>query len=415
MNEESKKTVVPEIPPATAESPIIIQIPTPAQQRKKESSGILGVILALFIILIFGVLFYRTPGSEEKLTALLDIIVPSELKSAIVSPATVTCEEGINYSIHLEFANKPIQGKDFTQTIKTPTLKESASCIYFNGSAMASMLVQEISLQSKQSDGTQKENKFTGAQIFADKISKATALELGKDIKIPADKKWTNNLYFRILPILDANNIKTTGGFSYLILSGYLISPTATPTSFQTATQTPKSFVAPTEMVLVAVDIPEETATIEMSPTPLATDTPPPTNIPRPTLEIFVTQVNEVLATQMVIYEVTPMVYPTSTDAHNVVSLDYYINNILNGRTTCSPLSANYYTRWSMDNVVTLFMNIDCADGLGPVFYVQIPTDIAARHVTDINYPQIWLSQYPAKLHGPGLDVGGGYSLQPFK
>lgn len=399
--------------------PIILQLasptPSPPPRKKKEESVTQGVVLALILVLIVvGFFLFNFANSNNGDNQWL--YLPDNWKSFLsgFQPEKIVCEEGISSSTHIELMNKPIQDKPLQQAKIVATLKDTESCIYFSGSEMAAMFPEKIILQVKLKDGSTKEVEYTGLQIFAGKMAKATAIELGKDPdKNVDDKKWVDQTYAMLLPFLDASKFKTIGEYQYLILPGYGFVPVATPTLEATATlESTNTPAAPTQEPAPVIP-PTETVFVE--PTALPTDTPLPTNIPRPTLQTFATEVNQALATAMDLYNLTPTVWPTSTDAHNAVTLDFYINNVLNGRSACSPLSANYYTRWAMDNVVTLFMGIDCMDGVGPVYYVQIPADIAARHVSDINFPQIWLSNYPAKLHGPGLDVGGGYSMQPFK
>jgi len=402
--------------PTNPNSPIIVQLPAPVapapRRKKREESAVQGVILALILIFFIGgyftINYFRNSDSG--------FYLPDNFKSIFsgLVPEKVICEEGIGSSTHLELVNKPIQDKPLQQSKVTPTLKDSDSCIYFSGSEMSDMLQQEIVLQVKLKDGTTKEVPYTGLQIFAGKIAKATAIELGKDPdKNPDDKKWVDQTYAMLLPFLDIEKFKTIGEYQYLILPGYDFVPAETATA--TPTATPEPTQTPLPRFTKEVVIVPPTATVFVEPTALPTDTPLPTNIPRPTIEAFATEVNQALATAMDLYNLTPTMWPTSTDAHNAVSLEYYINNILNGQPACSPLSANYYTRWAMDDTVTLFRGIDCMDGVGPVYYVQIPAEIAARRKPSANFPQVWISKYPAPAHGPGLDIGNGYFIQPFQ
>lgn len=395
---------------------VVQEQPTPPQQsvapqvitkKKKKSNGgnsILYAICAVVVTIVAIFLILQIPGVSEKLNFSLPGV-----------QASLTCEEGIKSSTMLRLHNAPINGNDFVQPEKIPTLKSDPSCIYFDGAAMAATLEQQIVLTSTT---TKIDTPYTGAQIIAGNIAKATAAELHKE----TDKEWINSIYAQILAVLDKTNFKTIGKFNYLILPGYTVplpTPTLGPTELVIPTQ-PENSGADNPTPVVELQTPTNTAEPTQIPTPttLPTDQPTPTNVPRPTLQSFVEQAKKFSSDTMKKYNQTPVPDPATPPAQNpTVTLAYYLT-ILRGN-ACSPIRfvfSTYAEHESIDGGVLMYMGTSCMDGDGIPYTVMIPLDIASRHIMNSAFPQIWITKYPnSTTHGPALDIGNGYFIQPFQ
>lgn len=387
----------PGTPPAVLGVVPVAALP-PEEERRRKKKTSFDISRLLYVLIVAACVF----------VLYLVVSVPTSSGAPLVPipwAESIKCEDGVDTSIHLVVnPDGKIGDVPVILPANTPLLGSKKICIYFNAADMTTLLIQRVSLP----DSTGAVKPYTGSEVLANKIVRATAKKIG------ADGAWINDWYYQVLTVLNPEKFKTVGEYSYLILPGYdepkaTIDPTATALVIPaTPPENPDVAATPTVEILTPTDVP--------TPSPMPTDTPPPTPVPRPTLQSAVEWGRSAVATQMVIWGSTPLPTAASTsDGPIPVTLEYFLSSLIRGN-ACSPLSADYGNRWPpMDNTITLYMGTSCMDGGGYYGYVQLPADVASRHVTNPKYPIIWITKQPSPNAGPALDIGNGYFIQPFQ